>query len=159
VKKLDRFYNIGIGVLVIGIAAVLIFKFVLDDPPHESFRINGIDQIIVSDLNGNEIKLSEFLAKDTATYFMLFGLNDCFSCIYLGLEDLKVLKKAGRPCFGLVVHDYIEEVGGWAAQYDFTPFLVLKKLDFLENIKSASTPVFVKFADGKVESYGYISPN
>lgn len=158
-KKLDRFYNIGIGILVIGIVVVVIFKFFLAKPPQESFDIKGINQILVTDLSGSEIKLSEFIAKDTATYFMLFRLDDCFSCIYLGLEDLKTLKKEGRPCFGLVVHDYIDEVSGWAAQYDFTPFLVLKKVDFIENIKSLSTPVFVKFADGKVESYRYITPN
>jgi len=83
--------------------------------------------------------------------------GDCFSCVYKGIEDLKSLKNTGKVCFGLVINNSIEEVKGWASNYESSPFFMIKKLDFFEHIKSVSTPVFVKIAKGKVESYRYIT--
>ncbi|UCH97252.1 MAG: hypothetical protein JSV88_10485 [Candidatus Aminicenantes bacterium] len=157
-KKSDIFYFIGVGVLLVGIVLAVIFKFVLN--PRESFEIKHIDQLKVTDLSGTEVKLIDLLSTGEASYCLIFDLNsNCFSCVYQGIEDLKNLKNAGKICFGLVIHDSIEEVKVWGSNYKFSPFLMLKKLDFFNHIKSVKTPVFVKIKRGKVESYRYITAN
>lgn len=156
-KKSDILLYFAMGVIFAGIIIVVIFKFVL--VPKESFAIHNMDKIIVSDLEGNKINFLEFLKKDDTTYGLIFGLYDCGSCIYKGIEDLKVLKNAGKSCFGLVVHDNIEEAKGWATHYNFLTILVLKRLVFFENIKCVKTPVLVKFVKGKISSYRYIIAN
>ena len=158
-KKSEILYSISMGALALGIILVILFKFVLNQKSRESFTIKSIDEINVSDLNGNKIKLASFLEKDNLTYLLIFQLSDCYSCIYIGLNDLKDLQRAGKQCLGIVVHDYLEEVNGWSTHQDFSPFLMLKRLDFFEYVKSAHTPVFVKIVKGKIDSYRYILAN
>jgi hypothetical protein len=152
-KKSEILYFIAMGTLALGIVLVIIFKFVLNQKPQESFTIKNMDEINVIDLSGNRSKLANFLEKDDITYLLIFQLNDCYSCIYRGMKDLKDLQQAGKQCLGLVVHDYTEEVSGWSTQQDFSPFLVLKRLDFFEYVKSAHTPVFVKIVKGKIDCF------
>ncbi len=158
-KIKEHFYTIGIVVLLLCIAAVAIFKFVLPAKPVDSFHVKNIEQLTVMDLDGNEITFSDIPPKDDSSYFLLFSLKDCYSCIYRGLEELTALKKAGKNCFGLVIDDNYKEVDIWAANYEFSPILVLKRVNFYEHIKSAVTPVLVKFENGNVESFKYITPN
>jgi len=159
VNTRDRFFTIGIAVLLLCIAAVVIFKFVLPRKPVDSFHVNKTEQLTVVDLDGNEIKFSDILSKDESSYCLLFSLKDCYSCIFRGLEDLTNLRRAGKNCFGLVIDDNYKDVDIWAANYEFTPFLVLKRVDFYEHIKSVVTPVLVKFENGNVDSFKYIMPN
>ncbi|MGD2090612.1 MAG: hypothetical protein PVH61_30850 [Candidatus Aminicenantes bacterium] len=155
-KKSDVLYVIVVGVLLVGIVLLVIFKFVLK--PQESFSITHIDELKVTDLNGTEVKLIDILSTVDEAFCLIFNLNsDCFSCVYKGIEDLKNLKNAGKVCFGLVIHNSIDEVRGWASNYEFSPFLMIKKLDFFDHIKSVSTPVFVKISKDNVESYRYIT--
>ena len=158
-KKSEILYSIAIGALALGIILVIIFKFVIKQKPQESFALNNLDEINVIDLNGNHLKLVDYLGKDEVSYLLIFQLNDCFSCIYRGMNDLKELQQAGKQCLGLAVHDYPEEVSGWSAQQDFSPFLMLKRLDFFEHVRCAHTPVFVKIVKGKIASYRYILAN
>jgi hypothetical protein len=158
-KKSEILYTIAMVALVLGIISVIVFKFVLQQKPRESFSIKNPDQINITDLNGNSLKLVDYMGKDNVSYLLIFQLNDCFSCVLRGMNDLKELQQAGRQCLGLAVHDYPQEVSGWSAHQDFSPFLMMKRLDFFEHVQCAHTPVFVKMVNGKIESYRYILAN
>jgi hypothetical protein len=157
-KKLEQFYSIGIGVLLMGIIALVLFKFVFVPQRQDTFRIEKIDTMPILDLDGNKLHLSDLLSKDTDTYFLIFNLNDCLGCIYKGLEELKNLDNAGKTCFGLVIDDYFQEVATWASHYEFSHFLVIKRVDFYEHIKSPITPVLVRFRNQEVDSWWYFTP-
>lgn len=158
-KKSDLFLNIGIGVVILAIITVILFKFVINKTgKEESFKINNIEKIMVSDLNGNQINFSDLLDKEGDTYILIFELRNCYSCIFKGIENLKSLKKSGKSCFGLAVHDYLDELNGWSTNHDFNPFFMIKKSEYFDNIHSTHLPVFIKITNGKVESYRFITP-
>ena len=158
-NKRDLFYNIAIAVAGIGIIPIIVFKFVIPQKPQQRiFGIKDYEKITVTDLNGNELKLRDLVPKDESTYCLLFEMTNCYSCIFEGIEDLKRLKSAGKPCIALVVHHLIDEVSGWSANHDFTPFFMLKKHDFYEHIHTPLMPVMIKIKNGKTESYRYITP-
>lgn len=158
-KKKDWFYNAAISVVVIGIIAVFLIKFVLPDKSKQhGFTVKEFEKISVMDLSGNELQLSDLVSKDLSTFCFLFELSNCYSCIFQGIEDLKKLKAAGKPCVALAVHHLIDEVAGWSANHDFSPFFVLEKHNFYEHIHTPVMPVMIKIKNGKVESFRYIRP-
>ena len=71
--------------------------------------------------------------------------------------NMNIKKVKFHTCIVLVVNDLVNEVSGWAAVNDFTPIFMLKKVDFYEHFHSVRTPVMVKFKNGKVASYRYIT--
>jgi len=156
-KKKDWFYFAAIGAVVIGIIAVIVFKFVLPGKSQlGGFAVKDLEKIAVMDLSGNKLQLSDLLSKDLSTYCFLFELTGCYSCIFRGIADLKQLKAAGKPCIALAVHHLIDEVAGWSANQDFSPFFMLEKHDFYEYIHTPVMPVMIKIKNGKVESFRYI---
>jgi hypothetical protein len=156
-KKSTLFYSILIVFLSICIVLVILFKFILKPGP--GFNIEKRESIRVTDLNGKESGLFSLFNGKEDTYLLIFSFNDCSSCIYRGIEELKTIKKAGRTCIAIVVHDYYEEIKSWSANQDFSPFVVLKRIDFYEHIKTSSTPVLVKIRNGKIKNAFYIFAN
>ena len=156
--KKEQLFNLAIVILLTGISLLVIFKFVLNKPAQDSFAIKEIDQVLVTDLMGNEIPLPKWLSNNDATYFLAFDLKDCFGCISKGMEELKSLKNSGKSCFGLVIDDYYQDVAVWASNYEYLHFLVLKRSEFYDHIKSALTPVIFKIENGKVTGYRFITP-
>jgi hypothetical protein len=158
-KKTDWFYNAAISAVAIGIIAVFVFKFVLPDKPQQDgFAVREFEKITVIDLSRNELQLADLVSKDLSTYCFLFEMTNCYSCIFQGIEDLKKLKAAGKPCVALAVHHLIDEVAGWSANYDFSPFFMLEKHNFYEHIHTPVMPVMIKIKNGKVETFRYIQP-
>lgn len=157
-KKRDIFYNTGIGVLIIAIVVLVVFKFILPQKAKPDFWIKDYEKVTVMDLDGNELLLPSLFDKDGSTYFLIFDMSDCFSCISKGLEDLKSLKNAGKPCLAIVVHHMVDEVRGWSANYEFSPFFVIMRPAFYEHIKTPLTPVMVEFKNGGIESYRFLRP-
>jgi len=157
-KKSTLFYSILIAILSICILLVILFKFILK-PGVSGFDLENKESIIIRDLDGKEAKLFSLFENKEDTYLLIFSFNDCSSCIYRGIEELKAIKKAGRNCIAVVVHDYYEEIKSWSANQDFSPFVVLKRIDFYEHIKTATTPVLLKIGDGKIKNAFYIYPN
>ena len=157
--KSNRFIYIGIVILLIAIVIVLQvkFKFFTKANSRDSFKIDEIENIFIKDLNGSDLKLSELLSKNEVTFCLVFELSNCGSCILDGLEDLKKLQDEKTQCIALIVHDIVDEVSGWSVHQDFTPFFAMKKRDFYEYIQSALLPVIVKFKNGKVIKYRYIT--
>jgi hypothetical protein len=146
-----------IALLSICIVLVILFKFILKPKP--GFNIENRDSLTVTDLNGKEINLISLFNDKEDTYLAIFSFNDCSSCIYRGIEELKAIKKAGRNCIAIVVHDYYEEIKSWSTNQDFSPFVVMKRIDFHEHINTQTTPVLVKIRNGKIKSAYYILTN
>lgn len=159
-KKSDLFYTIAIVVLIVLIIAVVLFKFVLREKnPQETFRIRSFEEITVIDLNGSEIKLPQLMAEDQSTYCIMFRITDCFSCVFESIQELIHLKNSGKSCIGLIIHDRLDEVNGFTANYEFSPFFMITRVAFYDYIKSPITPVLVKIKNNKVESYRYFMPH
>lgn len=156
-KKYTLFYSILITLLSICIVLVILFKFILKPKP--GFNIENRDRLTVTDINGKEINLFSLFDHKEDTYLLIFSFNDCSSCIFRGIEELKAIKKAGRNCIAIVIHDYYEEIKSWSTNQDFSPFVVLKRIDFHDHIKTSLTPVLVKIRNGKIKNAFYILPN
>jgi hypothetical protein len=158
-KKKEWIYNTAIGVVAICIMVVVVFKFVLPEKSRQGgFAVKEFEKITVKDLSGSELQLADLVSKDLSTYCFLFEMTNCYSCIFQGIEDLKKLKAAGKPCVALAVHHLVDEVAGWSANHDFSPFFMLEKHNFYEHIHTPVMPVMVKIKNGKVESFRYIRP-
>jgi hypothetical protein len=156
-KREELISYIAIGIVVIGIIILVLFKFVIVKKHADSFAFKDFDKITVTDLNGNENKLTDLVSKDGSTYCFIFDLSDCYSCIYKGIQDMKVLKKAGKLCICLVVHHNVDEVRGWTTNHDFSPFFVLNKVDFYEHVHTQMLPVIVQIRSKEVENAKYIT--
>lgn len=158
-QKKDLYYNIAIGIVVLAIVVVILFKFILPGKSTRGgFAINHFEKVTVLDLGGNQLKLADLVSKNESTYIFILELTNCNSCIYQGMEDLKKLKEAGKPCLSIVSHHLLDEVSGWSTTQDFSPFYMLHKHDFYEHIHSPVMPVLAKIRNGKVESFRYIRP-
>ena len=129
-KRSDLFFNIAIPVLFVGIVTLVVYKFIIKEQNPGLFAVKELSNISVVDLNNNKLALTDLLDKENETYCFLFELTNCYSCILEGLEDLKKIRKAGSFCIAIVVHDLIEEVQGWSNTQDFSPFFMIKKIDF-----------------------------
>ncbi len=156
-KKSDLFLNIAISVLFVAIVVVVLFKYVIRDDSH-LFHIENLNIISVAELDGKVVPLIDLVDKNGDTYCLIFELNNCYSCIVNGLEDLKKLQAAGAKCIAIVVHDYIEEVNGWSKNHDFSHFYIIKKIDFFKTIHSSVLPVVFRIKDGKVKNFKFITP-
>lgn len=159
-KKSDLFYTIAVAALVVLIIAVALFKFViLKRNPQETFQVKGFEEITVIDLNGSEIKLPQLMAEDQSTYCVMFRITDCFSCVFDSIQELIHLRNSGKACIGLIIHDRLDEVSGFTANYEFPSFFMITRVAFYEHFKSPITPVLVKIQNNKVESYRYFTPH
>ncbi|MCP5105384.1 MAG: hypothetical protein GY950_18490 [bacterium] len=156
-KKRNLIYDIGIVVLLIVVVAVVYVKF-FAAKPQSPVDIKGIDTLTVLDTSGTAVKFSGLMENGRSAYVFIFYMDDCYSCIHRGIQDLVQLQKDGKNCVGLVVHELINEVEGWSAKQEFSPFFMIKKTDFYEHVNTSMTPVIMKIVDGKVESSRYITP-
>jgi len=158
-KRYELILDIGIGVLAFAIILVVIFKFVIVRKPSDPFAINNIEEETVFDLSGSELKLDRLIPKNGTVHVLIFNLRDCHSCVSDGVEILKKLKEEGRQCFGIVVHDRVEDVSGWTINFDFSPFYMMKTIVFLDHLNIPITPILLKFNNRTVESHNYLLPH
>lgn len=155
--KKDIYYSIAFGIIGAAIVFVAIFKFVIDRKPEAPVAVNEINDITLTDFDGNELKLKQLITGAPETYCLIFNLKDCHGCIFDGVEVLNKLKKEGKECLGLVVHDNIDDVTGWSINFEFRPFFMMKTLEFFDHIKSPITPVLVKVKNDKVDNYRFFT--
>ena len=157
----NRLLNGFLIVLILALLTIVAIRFGLVKGAEvnvKSFKIEDISTVDVLDMNGGILRLIDLLSKDGSTYMLLFDSNDCPSCIYVGLEDLKQLKKGGQEAFALMIHESLAEARTFASVNEVEQFLTLAKVAFYENFQCALTPVIVKFKKGEVSSYRYIKP-
>jgi hypothetical protein len=158
-KRYELLLNIGIGVLAFAIILVVIFKFVIVKKPADPFAINNIEEATVFDLSGSELKLDHLIPQNDTIHVLIFNLKDCHSCISDGVEILKKLRKEGRQCFGVAIHDRVEDVDGWTINFDFSPFYMMKTVVFVDHFNIPITPILLKFNNRKVERHSYLLPH
>jgi len=150
--------NVVIALLVAVAAALIIFKFVLPRSETGSFEIKDLNTITVYDLNENPLNLTDLLDKDKETYCLMFELTNCYSCIFKGIEELRQLRQSGAHCLAIAVHDLVFDIEGWSKKQSFSPFFVLKKIDFYRAIQSPFMPVLFTLENGKVTHFRFITP-
>jgi len=158
ISKKDLALNLLMGVLAIGIILVSISRLMPKKEENANFRISEIEKVRVVGIDGSNIGFGSLSGTKETVYCMIFELTNCGSCLYQGIEDLKSLKKEGKSCFALVVHDFFDEFKGFSGTHNFSPFYMLKKKDFYEYFSAEYLPVIVKINNGKVESFRYITP-
>jgi len=155
--KKETFYNSAIAAVLIGIVAVILFKFVLikKEGADDIVSISPMDQVTLNDLNGGAIPLQVLLEAQKAAYVLLFYPEDCFGCIYDGIQDLKKYQSEGYTCIAIVISDKIDDVRGWTSVNfeDFNSFYTLKKTAYTDFFKVGKTPVMIKLKDKKIESH------
>jgi len=157
-KKQDVFFYSILGVISIAIIVLVLFKFVFVHKD-SSFAIDGLEKLTIKDLHGSELNMVEYLKRYNRVFVLLFGLGDCNSCVYKGVEDLKMLNDAGKHSIALIVSNDIEDVKAWTLHYEFLTVFILKRLDFFDHITCVTTPVMITFEKGKIKGYRYIMPN
>jgi len=69
------------------------------------------------------------------------------------------LRASGKACIRLIIHDRLDEVNGFTANYDYPAFFMITRVAFYDHIKSPITPVLVKIQNNKVENYRYFTPH
>jgi hypothetical protein len=154
-KKRDVQYMFAILALITAIIVLVYFKFIRKQESAVSF--DNPEKITVSTIGNNLLSLSDIIDNSGELFLVVFNFDDCYSCISRGIFDLISLKKAGKKCAALVVHDNIDEIRGWSEKQDFSPFYVIKKNVYFEHIKSPHTPVLIHFKDGEIRKYHFIS--
>jgi hypothetical protein len=157
-KRANFVANIIIALLVAVAAALIIVKFVLPRSEAGPFEIKDLNAVTVYDLNENPLRLTDLLDKDKETYCLMFELTNCYSCIFNGIEELRQLRQSGAHCLAIAVHDLVYDIEGWSRKQAFSPFFVLKKIDFYRAIQSPLMPVLFTLKNGRVTRFRFITP-
>lgn len=158
-KRIDTLLSAAIVVVIIGIAVLVMTKFFVFKANPDTFGIDRPDQVDLLDMEENRIRFSSLCKSDLPVFFLMFQINDCYSCIHRGLTDLNSLQSEGMNCFAVVINDSFQDLSGWLSHEAFSPFYMVRRNVFIEHFKSSYLPVLVKMADGRVVSYRYITPN
>jgi len=154
-KKRELFYDILIAVVLAAIIGAVVYKFVLKHNPQMEFATDELNKITLNTLSHTKLKMSDII-KEKDVFVLIIDMNDCYTCIHKGIEDLKRLQKSGKECFVIVIHDYLDEVKGWSETIDFKPFYAIEKVDYYEHIHSKITPVLIHFKKGRINKYNFI---
>jgi hypothetical protein len=157
-KKPDFVFRTVVVTLVILIAVVFLFRFVIKKDRTMQVAIENPEKIDLITLENKTVTLDRLEKQSGYLYLAIFDYSDCYSCIVKGLNDLRALQGKGKNCAAIVLHEYIEEIRGWSANQDFSPFYMMRKSVFYEHIKTPHTPLFVCIKNGKIDSFRFITP-
>ncbi len=149
--------NSAIIIVLIAIGFTVTVKYIIPKAKG-TVAINEINKIMLSDVSGTEIPMRKLIDDKTATYCLIFGFNDCYSCIAKGVEDLKKLKADGYDCLAIMIHDNLDDASGWSATQSYSPFFVLKNSSFYHYFRTPITPVIIRIQHGKVDNYYFLKP-
>ncbi len=154
--KKDTVYNIIIGFFIIAITILVVVKFFLKGDK-TSFVIEDLNDVEISDFSGKKFNLISLLNKNEETYFLMLEVDNCGSCISKGLSELKSLQKVGKTCIPIVIHDRVNEISGWASNYDFSSFFCISKKTYYEYFKFTYLPVIFSIKNKTVKIIRYIT--
>ena len=154
---MKRVFAVAAAFLAGAVVAVLAVR--LADPAFRAdASLRKATEISVRDLKGETVNLADRLSPRGATWLMFFGLNQCYSCVARGLDDLTLLRKKGEHCLAVAVHGNLDGVNGWLAHESFRPVFVLSRESFLCHVACRSLPVILRLEKGKVTSCRYPAP-
>ena len=149
------------SLVIIGIVFVTLVYFKLfktHQPQMAQLRIDRFEELTLMDLSKDSLKLTEILNDNDTHYILILEMSNCSTCIYKGLDTMTALKKAGKACMVIVVHDLIDEVAGWSATTDFSPFYMMTGVDFYEHIRTPLMPAIVTIKNKSIINTRYITP-
>jgi hypothetical protein len=155
-SKKQLFLNISICIAVISVVVVVLIKFVLPGKSWSEYKFQDFEKITVFDIEGKETKFSTMVSTSESTYCFLFNMEDCYSCIVKGIQDLESLKNSGKRAIAVMVHDYPDELKGWSGNFKFTPLYSIKRAEVYEHIIVPKLPVMLEIKDNEIESIRYI---
>lgn len=154
-KTIDIIFNVSIGILIIAVFILLYFKFFKKN--ENAFDIKNIDDIYVYSTDNQKINLSNIMKETKENYIIFLEVSGCPSCIHNGFLEAQGLKEAGEKSLIIVIYDWFNEWKNWTQNYEFSPIYMIKKETYFKHIFSPFLPVLVKFKNGKVKNYKYIT--
>ena len=155
---MKRLYNVVVAFLVGALVTALVVRLAGNVDGDPGVAIHNAREMVLSDLDGNQVFFQDLVSPKGETYCLFFGLNQCYSCIFRGLEDLKRLQQQEKNCFAVAVHDSIEDVRGWLTHESFHPVYVLCRDAFLRHVTSRGMPVIVHLEDGRIRHSRFPAP-
>jgi len=157
-RKSDLIFRISVIVIGLAITGVLLFRFVLNKDQKNLVAIDNPDKITLFSVDEEVISLSQLMGKSKTLYFVIFNLNDCYSCIAKGFDALGAMQKEGKNCAAIVIHEYVDEIKGWSEKQDFSPIYMMKRSVFYNYIRTPHVPLFVHISKGKIRNFQFITP-
>ncbi len=145
-------------VFMLIVTGVLVYNKVINKSASGTpFRMNNTQGMTVRDVSGDTLKWASLLPETGDCWFLILEMSNCNTCIYKGIDDLKALQAAGKPCFVIVVHDIVDEVAGWSGTIAFTPFYMLNRVDYYEHVSSMILPALVRVNGNEIRNFRYIT--
>lgn len=135
---------------------IVLYKYVIRRTS-PAFSID-IAAVSVTSMNREPIRLSEMAGDSREAYMLFFKLNDCYSCIAKGIEDIQNLSAAGLNAVSIVIHDSLDDIQGFAGTFPKTVFFQLTTASQYMHVRSLIFPVIAKVKNNKVVSYRYVTP-
>jgi len=157
-NKLFQLNNTAFAVIVAIIALVLVFFVVFFQKKDGGSKITGIENIILSEMNGKQVKMEPLLKPGEETYICFFSPKDCFNCMNKGINDLISLAKSGKTCLAVGVDNDVDAVSKLADHYSlsFKAFYAIRVKDFIKHFPIKVLPVMMVVKEGKIENVTYL---
>lgn len=152
---MKRLYKVVAAFLAGALVTVLVVRLGGHADSDPGVVIQNAREMILSDLDGNPVCFPDLVSSGGETCCLFFGLNQCYSCIFRGLEDLKLLQQQEKNCFAVAVHDSIGDVRGWLTHESFQPVYVMSWDAFLRHVTCRSLPVIVRLKKSRVTHCKY----
>lgn len=149
--------NCLLVVISIVLIIVVVFKFVINKSDSSNYSMD-VGAITITSMDGEPKKLMDIALYNGDTYVLVFKLNDCYSCIAKGIEDIQNLHASGSVYISIVIHDSLNDVRGFAETFPNVVFHQMTTVDQYEHIRSPIFPVIVKMKNNKVSSYNFVTP-
>ena len=157
IKISENLVNYLLVVFSIVLIIVVLFKFVIKKGNPSNFSMD-VAAITITSLDRAQIKLIDLVKNKSDTYILVFKLNDCYSCIAKGIEDIQNLHTSGHEYVSIVIHDSLYDIQGFAETFPKVVFYQMTTADQYEHIRSPIFPVVVKLKNDKVVTYKYVTP-
>ena len=147
--------NCLIALCSIVLSVAVIFKFIVKSDKSADFFIH-IEKIKITNMEGESVDLIDLVAENSETYILIMRLNDCYSCIAKGIEDIKSLHLSGHGYVVIAAHDSLDEVRGLTGIFSDVRFYQLSVAEQYQFIHSPMLPVLVKIKNGRVVAHRMI---
>ncbi len=152
---MKRLYKVVVAFLAGALVTVLVVRLGGNGDGDPGMAIQNAHELVLSDLDGGRVFFQDLVLSRGETCCLFFGLNQCYSCIFRGMEDLKLLQKQEKNCFAVAVHDNIQDVRGWLTHESFHPVYVMSRDAFLRHATCRSLPVIVRMEKSRVTHCEY----
>lgn len=152
---MKRLYKVLAAFLAGALVTVLVVRLGGHAYTDAGMTIQNASELVLSNLEGSRIFFQDLVSSRGETCYLFFRLNQCYSCIFRGMEDLKLLQQQNKNCFAVAVHDNIKDVRGWLTHESFHPVYVMSRDAFLRHVTCRSLPVIVRMAKSRVTHCEY----